>query len=86
MRDAVSVARKANRFVAINYNEISLSIENSLHVSPESLTGCIVSKPSESPSRIIRRVIDIWDDLRDKDSTVKVLERIQKQFREVPQE
>jgi hypothetical protein len=83
MRNAVSVARKAKRLDPSRFNEISLSLENSLHVSPDSLTGCIVNKPSESPSRTIRRAIDILNDLQDKRETTEVLKSIKRHFRAI---
>jgi hypothetical protein len=73
MRDAVKIAREAGRFDGIDYNVVSLAIENERQ-SPG------YKPPTESPCHTIRRVTDALNDVVDRRKTEYVLSQIKKHY------
>jgi hypothetical protein len=82
MRNAMAAAKRDKRFRRLEVDETTLRIDNRRIRGIDSLRGCIISKPSERPSDIIRRAESerlYWEDEQD---TLRALDLINKHFSE----
>ena len=79
MRNAMTAAKKANRFAGTDdLDETTLRIDNRRLRGPDSLQGCIVNKPNERPSDIIRRVNSeqlYWDEKKDNIEAISIIKK-----------
>lgn len=80
VRDAMAAAKRDRRFGRSQLNRTALRIDNRRRRGPDSLLGCLVSEPEESPSDIIRRAkseILYWEDQQD---SLNAIDLIKKHF------